>query len=99
MTRAITNAIGIPAEEEAVNTGREQVAGLSYLKSGIETRNAAFNQMVERIERVAIASPAPILLLPFLLSSHPKVVVVQWVVIKMIIPEREGDWQWRFSTR
>jgi transcriptional regulatory protein RtcR len=42
---------------------KEQVAGLSFLKSGIATRNAAFNALIERIERVAIASPAPILLL------------------------------------
>ena len=42
---------------------KEQVAGLSFLKSGIATRNAAFNALIERVERVAIASPAPILLL------------------------------------
>ena len=42
---------------------KEQTEGLSFLKSGIDTRNAAFNRMIERIERVAIASPAPILLL------------------------------------
>ncbi len=40
----------------------EQVEGLSFLKSGIVTRNDAFNRLIERIERVAIASPAPILL-------------------------------------
>lgn len=42
---------------------REQTEGLSFLKSGIATRNAAFNALIERIERVAIASPAPILLM------------------------------------
>ncbi len=42
---------------------REQAHGLAFLKSGIATRNAAFNRLIERIERVAIASPAPILLL------------------------------------
>jgi transcriptional regulatory protein RtcR len=40
---------------------RAQREGLSYLKSGIDTRNAAFNALVERIERVAIASTAPLL--------------------------------------
>ena len=34
----------------------------SFLKSGIETRSAAFNVMIERIEQVAIRSKAPILL-------------------------------------
>ena len=42
---------------------REQAESLSFLKSGIATRNAAFNALVERIERVAIASTAPILLM------------------------------------
>jgi transcriptional regulatory protein RtcR len=42
---------------------KEQQAGLSFLKSGIATRNAAFNALIERIERVAIASSAPILLM------------------------------------
>jgi len=35
---------------------------LSFLKSGIDTRNAAYNRLVERIERVAIQSPDPLLL-------------------------------------
>ena len=35
---------------------------LSYLKSGIETRNAEFNRLVERIEQVAVASRSPLLL-------------------------------------
>ncbi len=35
----------------------------SFLKSGIETRNAAFNRMVEEIEQVAVRSRAPILLM------------------------------------
>jgi transcriptional regulatory protein RtcR len=42
---------------------QEQREGLSFLKSGIDTRNAAFNQMIEQIERVAVASPDPMLLL------------------------------------
>jgi len=40
---------------------RAQREGLSFLKSGIDTRNAAFNELVERIEQVAIASTAPLL--------------------------------------
>jgi transcriptional regulatory protein RtcR len=41
---------------------REHSEGLSFLKAGIDTRNAAFNRLIERIERVAISSRAPILL-------------------------------------
>ena len=33
-----------------------------YLKSGIATRNAAFNRMIAEIEQVALNSPSPILL-------------------------------------
>lgn len=33
-----------------------------YLKDGIETRNIAFNQMIDQIEQVALRSSAPILL-------------------------------------
>ena len=40
----------------------EQEEDLSFLKSGIATRNGAFNALIERIERVAVASEAPILL-------------------------------------
>jgi transcriptional regulatory protein RtcR len=42
---------------------KEQQEGLSSLKSGIATRNAAFNKLVERIEHVAIRSKDPILLM------------------------------------
>jgi transcriptional regulatory protein RtcR len=35
---------------------------LSFLKAGIETKNKAFNEIIERLERVASASKAPILL-------------------------------------
>lgn len=35
---------------------------LSFLKSGIETRNQRFNDLIEQIERVAIHSHAPLLL-------------------------------------
>src|SRR5207249_10669881 len=36
---------------------------LSFLKSGIDTRNAGFNRLIGRIEHVAIASRAPLLLM------------------------------------
>jgi len=41
---------------------KEQREGLSSLKQGIDTRNAAYNRLIERIEKVATASRAPILL-------------------------------------
>ena len=37
--------------------------GSSFLKSGIETRNAAFNRMIDEIEQVAVRSRAPLLLM------------------------------------
>lgn len=40
----------------------EQREGLSFLKAGIDTRNEAFNRLIERIEKVATTSRAPILL-------------------------------------
>ncbi|MCB1506400.1 MAG: RNA repair transcriptional activator RtcR [Hyphomicrobiaceae bacterium] len=40
----------------------EQTEAQSFLKSGIETRNPAFNHMIDRIEHVAIKSKAPLLL-------------------------------------
>ena len=39
------------------------VASTSFLKSGIETRNAAFNAMIDEIEQVAVRSKAPLLLM------------------------------------
>src|SRR5690349_9570795 len=39
---------------------REQREGLSFLKSGIDTRSVRFNQLIARIEHVAIASRAPV---------------------------------------
>jgi transcriptional regulatory protein RtcR len=42
---------------------RERAESLTFLKAGIETKNAAFNALMERIEQVAIASRAPLLLL------------------------------------
>lgn len=35
----------------------------SFLKSGIDTRNAAFNRMIDEIEQVALRSKAPVLLM------------------------------------
>ena len=40
----------------------EQKESVSFLKSGIATRNKAFNSLIERIEKVAIASSHPMLL-------------------------------------
>ena len=40
----------------------EQAEGVALLKGGIETRNPDFNRLIERIERVALASTDPILL-------------------------------------
>jgi transcriptional regulatory protein RtcR len=42
---------------------RESEDTASFLKSGIATRSATFNRMIEQIERVAIRSKAPMLLL------------------------------------
>ncbi|MCB0289575.1 MAG: RNA repair transcriptional activator RtcR [Calditrichaeota bacterium] len=42
---------------------QEQQEGLSFLKSGIDTRNDAFNRLIAEIEQVAVYSRAPILLL------------------------------------
>ena len=41
---------------------REQQQSVSFLKSGIDTRNATFNHLIDQIERVALRSSAPILL-------------------------------------
>ncbi|MDU1457856.1 MAG: RNA repair transcriptional activator RtcR family protein, partial [Klebsiella sp.] len=41
---------------------REQQQSISFLKAGIETRNATFNSLIDKIERVALRSTAPILL-------------------------------------
>ncbi len=42
---------------------QEQKEAASFLKSGIETRNAAFNRLIDKIEQVAIASREPLLLM------------------------------------
>ncbi|MCL2724879.1 MAG: RNA repair transcriptional activator RtcR [Polyangiaceae bacterium] len=41
----------------------DQRKGQSILKSGIATKNAAFNTMIARVEEISVASRAPILLL------------------------------------
>ena len=41
---------------------QEKRVGLSFLKSGIETRDQKYNALIERIERVSLSTPAPILL-------------------------------------
>ena len=41
----------------------ERADAVALLKSGIATRNAAFNQLIAQVERVAPASTAPILLM------------------------------------
>lgn len=40
----------------------ERQDDLSFLKQGIDTKNAAFNKLIETIERVAVRSSSPILL-------------------------------------
>ncbi len=41
---------------------KEHQEGTNYLKGGIETRNPAFNKMIEQVEKVAVRSREPILL-------------------------------------
>src|SRR5690606_25312666 len=41
----------------------EAAEALTFLTHGIATRNAAFNKLIEQSERVAIHSPAPMLLM------------------------------------
>ena len=41
---------------------REHLEGTTYLKQGIQTRNKAFNAMIEQLEKVSIRSSEPILL-------------------------------------
>jgi transcriptional regulatory protein RtcR len=42
---------------------QEQSESREFLKSGIATRNVAFNKLIDRIEQVAIASRTPLLLM------------------------------------
>jgi transcriptional regulatory protein RtcR len=47
----------------ATRFARDELDERSILKSGIATRSASFNEIVERLDRVAVRSTAPILLL------------------------------------
>ncbi len=47
----------------ATRFAAESRDAVSFLKSGIATRNTAFNRQIERIEQVALASREPILLM------------------------------------
>ncbi|QNA87803.1 sigma 54-interacting transcriptional regulator [Massilia sp. Dwa41.01b] len=50
-------------DQIAQRYSREQAEGVAFLKSGIATRNPRFNAMIDEIERVAIRSRAPMLLM------------------------------------
>jgi transcriptional regulatory protein RtcR len=41
---------------------KERTEGRSFLKAGIETKNAGYNRLIDRLEQVAIASVDPVLL-------------------------------------
>lgn len=49
-------------DEIAKRFASEREDAAAFLKSGIMTRNAAFNQMISQIEHVALRSTAPVLL-------------------------------------
>jgi transcriptional regulatory protein RtcR len=49
-------------DEIAKRFASEQADAASFLKSGISTRNVAFNRMIDEIEHVVIHSMAPVLL-------------------------------------
>ena len=49
-------------DQIAARFAHERAESAAFLKSGISTRSVVFNQMIERIERVAVRSPAPLLL-------------------------------------
>ena len=50
-------------DQIAARFRREAQDAASFLKSGIETRNPRFNQLIEQIEHVAIHAKEPILLM------------------------------------
>jgi transcriptional regulatory protein RtcR len=50
-------------DQIAARFARERQESTDFLKSGIATRNAAFNRMIDAIERVAVRSRAPLLLI------------------------------------
>lgn len=49
-------------DQIAARFADERRDSTTFLKSGIPTRNAAFNRMIDELERVAIRSKAPVLL-------------------------------------
>ena len=49
-------------DEIATRFSLEQQESHSYLKSGIKTKNKDFNKLIERIEKVVVATDSPILL-------------------------------------
>jgi transcriptional regulatory protein RtcR len=49
-------------DQIAARFARERLESTDFLKSGIATRNGAFNRMIDAIEQVAIRSRAPLLL-------------------------------------
>ena len=55
--------VGLGYDQLAQRFSLAHAEGITFLKSGIATRNAEFNRMIEEIERVAIKSRAPILLM------------------------------------
>jgi len=67
--RAVAGTVGIvdldlsKYDRIASRFRSEQREGVSVLKGGIDTRNAPFNELIERIERVAIASKEPMLIM------------------------------------
>jgi transcriptional regulatory protein RtcR len=50
-------------DQIAARFARERQESTDFLKSGIATRNPAFNRMIDAIERVAVRSRAPMLLI------------------------------------
>ena len=50
-------------DQIAARFARERQESTDFLKSGIATRNASFNHMIDAIERVAVRSRAPLLLM------------------------------------
>ena len=50
-------------DQIAARFAEEKKEARTFLKSGITTRNAAFNRMIEEIEQVAVASRHPMLLM------------------------------------
>jgi len=49
-------------DQIASRFSREQIEGTTYLKGGIETKNKAFNRIIDQLEKISIKSEDPILL-------------------------------------